>query len=89
MVEERSGNMKHEEYMRLRNTPFNELSEEDQLKRKTEFSRRLNIAKNFMDSIQAGRIDEEFTDLMEDDDPMKEGVEMIKININDNIGAKA
>ena len=81
--------MKHKDYMKLMKTPFDELSKEDQQKRTTEFNRRMRMATVFVSSLRDGKIDEEFVDLMEDDDPMKETIETIKIKMNDNLGAEA
>ena len=83
------GNMKHKDYMKLMKTPFDDLSKEDQQKRTTEFKRRMKMATKFMDGLRDGKIDEEFVDLVEDDDPMKEMIEILKIKMDDNIGAKA
>ena len=83
------GDMKHKDYMKLMKTPFEELSLEDQRKRTTEFQRRMKIATKFMSGLRDGKIDEEFVDLVEDDDPMKETIEILKIKVNDNLGAEA
>ncbi len=81
--------MKHKDYMKLMKTPFDDLSKEDQQKRTTEFNRRMKIATKFMSGLRDGKIDEEFVDLVEDDDPMKETIEILKIKVNDNLGAEA
>ena len=81
--------MKHKDYMKLMKTPFDELSREDQQKRTIEFNKRMKMATVFLSGIRDGKIDEEFVDLMEDDDPMRELVETIKIKMNDNLGAEA
>ena len=81
--------MKHKDYMKLMKTPFDDLSKEDQQKRTTEFNRRMKIATKFMGGLRDGKIDEEFVDLVEDDDPMKETIEILKIKVDDNLGAEA
>jgi len=81
--------MKHKDYMKLMKTPFDDLSKEDQQKRTTEFKRRMKVATKFMGGLRDGKIDEEFVDLVEDDDPMKETIEILKIKVNDNLGAEA
>ena len=81
--------MKHKEYRKLMRTPFEELSEQDQKKRTTEFKRRMKMATKFMGGLRDGKIDEEFVDLVEDDDPMKETIEILKIKVNDNLEAEA
>jgi len=81
--------MKHKEYRKLMRTPFEELSLEDQKKRTTEFQRRMKLAKSFMMQLKDGQINDELVNLMEVDDPMRETVEVIKIQINDNLGAEA
>ncbi len=75
--------------MKLMKTPFEELSKEEEQKRTTEFNRRMKMATIFMNGIKDGKINKEFVDLMEDDDPMREVVETIKIKMNDNLGAEA
>ena len=81
--------MKHKEYMKLMKTPFDELSKEDQQIRTAEFNKRIKIATKFMSGLRDGKIDEEFVDLVEDDDPMKETIEILKIKVNDNLGTEA
>ena len=83
------GDMKHKDYMKLMKTPFDDLSKEDQQKRTTEFNRRMKAATKFMSGLRDGKIDEEFVDLVEDDEPMKETIETLKIKVNDNLGAEA
>ena len=61
---------------------FDDLSKEDQQKRTTEFNRRMKIATKFMSGLRDGKIDEEFVDLVEDDDPMKETIEILKIKVD-------
>jgi hypothetical protein len=70
-------------------TPFEELSAEDQEKRTNEFLKRMELASAFLLQLRDGAIHDEFIDLMEDDDPMKEMIEVIKIKVNDNLGAEA
>ena len=81
--------MKHKEYMKLMKTPFDDLSKEDQQKRTTEFNRRMKIATMFMTGLRDGKIHEEFVHLMEDDDPMRDVIETLKIKMSDNLGAEA
>jgi hypothetical protein len=49
----------------------------------------MKIATKFMSGLRDGKIDEEFVDLVEDDDPMKETIEILKIKVDDNLGAEA
>ena len=70
-------------------TPFEELSLEDQRKRTTEFQRRMKLAKSFMIQLKDGQINDEFVNLMEVDDPMRETVETLKLKLDDTIGAEA
>jgi hypothetical protein len=81
--------MKHKEYRKLMSTPFEELSLEDQRKRTTEFQRRMKLAKSFMIQLKDGQINDEFVNLMEVDDPMRETVETLKLKLDDTIGAEA
>jgi hypothetical protein len=81
--------MKHEDYMKLMKTPFEELSLEDQRKRTTEFQRRMKLAITFMSQLKDGHIDDEFVNIMEVDDPMRETIETLKLKLEDNIGAEA
>jgi hypothetical protein len=82
--------MKHEDYRKLMRTPFEELSAEDQEKRTNEFLRRMELASAFLLQLKNGAVSDEFPgDLIEDDDPMKEMIEIIRIKVNDTIGAEA
>ena len=81
--------MKHKEYTKLMKTPFDKLSKEDQQLRTTEFNKRLQLARTFMLQLREGKIDKNFTKLIEDDDPIKELVEILEIKVNDSLGAEA
>jgi hypothetical protein len=78
--------MKYKEYKELMKTPFEELSEEDQKKRKKEFHRRLDVCQMFIQGMIKGYVNDEIDTLLEDDDPMKEGVELLKLQINEQEG---
>ena len=75
--------MKYKDYMKLMKTPFDELSEQDQKKRKKEFHRRLEVAQMFITGMVKGYVNDDIGKLMEDDDPMKEKVELLKLKINE------
>ena len=75
--------MKHKDYMKLMKTPFEELSEQDQKKRTIEFKRRLETAKTFINGLTKGYINDDIDKLIEDDDPMKDTVELLKLRINE------
>ena len=75
--------MKHKDYMKLMRTPFEELSEQDQKKRKKEFRHRLEVAKTFVTGLTKGHVNDDIGKLMEDDDPMKDMVELVKLQINE------
>ena len=75
--------MKHKDYMKLMKTPFDELSEEDQKKRKKEFKRRIEVAKTFVTGLTKGYISDDIDKLIEDDDPIKDTVELVKLQINE------
>ena len=75
--------MKHKDYMKLMKTPFDELSEEDQKKRKKEFKRRIEVAKTFVTGLTKGYISDDIDKLIEDDDPIKDTVELLKLKINE------
>ena len=75
--------MKHKDYMKLMKTPFEELSEQDQKKRKIEFKRRLEVAKTFVTGLTEGYISDDIDKLIEDDDPIKDTVELVKLQINE------
>ena len=75
--------MKHKDYKKLMKTPFDELSEQDQKKRKKEFHRRLEVAQMFITGMVKGYVNDDIGKLMEDDDPMKEKVELLKLQINE------
>ena len=63
-------------------TPFEELSVEDQKKRKKEFHRRLDVCQMFIQGMIKGYVNNDIDKLLEDDDPMKETVELLKLKIN-------
>ena len=75
--------MKHKDYMKLMKTPFDELSEQDQKKRTIEFKRRLEVAKTFVTGLTKGYISDDIDKLIEDDDPIKDTVELVKLRINE------
>ena len=75
--------MKYKEYKKLMSVPLKELSTKDQAKRNEEFQRRLNICKVFLTGIKNGYVSTDITNEMEDDDPMKEKVELLKLQINE------
>lgn len=78
--------MKYKEYKELMKTPFEELSVEDQKKRKKEFHRRLDVCQMFIQGMIKGYVNDEIDTLLEEDDPMKEGVELLKLQINEQEG---
>ena len=78
--------MKHKDYMKLMKTPFEELSEQDQKKRTIEFKRRMEVAKTFVTGLTKGYISDDIDKLIEDDDPIKETVELVKLQINEVTG---
>jgi len=75
--------MNHKDYKKLMRTPFKELSEQDQKKRTIEFKRRLETAKTFINGLTKGYINDDIDKLIEDDDPMKDTVELVKLQINE------
>ena len=78
--------MKYKEYKELMKTPFEELSVEDQRKRKKEFHRRLDVCQMFIQGMIKGYVNDDIDKLMEDDDPIKECVELLKLQINETEG---
>ena len=78
--------MKYKEYKELMKTPFEELSVENQRKRRKEFHRRLDVCQMFITGMIKGYVNDDIDKLMEDDDPMKEGVELLKLQINETEG---
>ena len=75
--------MKHKDYKKLMGTPFDELSDEDQKKRKKEFNRRLEVAQMFITGMIKGHVNDDIGKLMDDDDPLKDAVELLKLKINE------
>ncbi len=75
--------MKHKDYKKLMGTPFDELSDEDQKKRKKEFHRRLEVAQMFITGMIKGHVNDDIGKLMDDDDPLKDAVELLKLQINE------
>ena len=81
--------MKHKDYIKLMKTPFKELSVEDQKKRTTEFNKRIKLCTTFLVGLGKGHVNNEMAALLEDDDPVKEMLEIVQIQTNDVINAKA
>jgi hypothetical protein len=75
--------MKHKDYMKLMKTSFDELSEEDQNKRKKEFHRRLEVAQMFITGMIKGHVNDDISKLMDNDDPLKDTIELLKLKINE------
>ena len=75
--------MKHKDYIKLMETPFEDLSIEDQKKRKKEFHRRLDVCQMCIQGMIKGYVNDDIGKLLEDDDPMKETVELLKLKINE------
>ena len=75
--------MKYKDYNKLMKTSFDKLSKQDKSKRKKEFIRRLDVAKVFLDGIAKGYINNDIDKLLEDDDPMKDTVELVKLQVNE------
>ena len=48
--------MKHKDYKKLMKTSFDKLSEQDKIKRKKEFHRRLEVAQMFLNGITKGYV---------------------------------
>ena len=78
--------MKHKEYKKLMRTPFEELSEQDQKKRTIEFKRRMEVAKTFVNGLTKGYINDDIDKLIEDDDPIKDVVRLVKLQTNELTG---
>ena len=72
--------MRHKEYTKLMKTPFEELSKENQDKRRKEFKKRLGTCSAFLNDIVKGSISKETLDLIEKDDPIKEVCEILILN---------
>ena len=75
--------MKHKDYMKLMKTPFDDLSKEDQKKRTIEFKRRMEVAKIFVNGLTKGYINDDIDKLIEDDDPIKDAVKLVKLQTNE------
>ena len=75
--------MKHKDYMKLMKTPFEELSKQDQKKRKKEFHRRLEVAQMFITGMVKGHVNDDIDKLIEDDDPIKDVVKLVKLQTNE------
>jgi len=75
--------MKYKDYMKLMKTPFEELSVQDQKKRKKEFHRRLEVCQMFISGMVKGHVNDDIGKLMDDGDPMKDTVELLKLQINE------
>jgi uncharacterized glyoxalase superfamily metalloenzyme YdcJ len=81
--------MKHKDYIKLMKTPYDELSVEDQEKRTIEFKKRIKLCTTFLVGLGKGHVNNEIAALLDDDDPVKEMLEIVQIQTNDVINAKA
>jgi hypothetical protein len=75
--------MNYKEYMKLMKTPFDKLTEEDQQKRTKEFDRRMNVCKMFLVGMMQGYINDDIENLIPQDDPMREMIEILRIRVNE------
>ena len=69
--------------MRLMRTPFEDLSEEDKKKRKTEFERRLDVCKKFLTGLMNGYVSEDLKKDIAKDDPIQEALDVVILRINE------
>ena len=77
----------YEEYKKLRQTPWDELSEEDQKRRLDEFTRRLEVTEKFlMSRVSKERMPENIENELPDDDPKKEILSYMRIMHNEEGG---
>ena len=74
--------LSYEEYKKLRSVPMDELTEEQQELRLHDFRNRLNIGTKFIQGMMKGYISKEVTDMLPDDDPLKEETETVRIMHN-------
>ena len=74
--------LSYEEYIRLRETPFEELSKKDQQLRLDDFKKRVDIGMEFIRGMLTGYIPQSVTDKFPEDDPLKEETETLRIMFN-------
>jgi len=74
--------LSYKEYMKLRETPFEELSKKDQELRLKDFKKRVGIGMKFIRGLMTGYIPKSVTDEFPDDDPLKEESETVRIMYN-------
>ena len=74
--------LSYEEYNKLRSVPMEELTKEQQELRLHDFKNRLNIGMKFIQGMMKGYISKEVTDMLPDDDPLKEETETVRIMHN-------
>ena len=74
--------LSYEEYIKLRETPFEELSKKDQQLRLDDFKKRVDMGMKFIRGLINGYISKSVTDEFPDDDPLKGETEMMRIIIN-------
>ena len=76
------GKLTYKEYIRLRETPFDELSKKEQKLRLDDFKKRVDIGLKFIRGLMNGYIPRSVTDKFPDDDPLKEETEIARIIAN-------
>ena len=74
--------LSYEEYIRLRETPFEELSKKDQQIRLDDFKKRVDIGMKFVRGLINGYIPKSVINEFPDDDPLKEEAEIMRIIVN-------
>ena len=80
----------YEEYKKLRQTPMEELSKEDQKKRLDEFDRRLNLATKFITGLVKGKkVSKDIEEGIPEGDPIKETISYTRIIANEKNPGKA
>jgi len=80
----------YEEYKRLRQTPMEELSEEDKKKRLDEFQRRLDLVDNLVKGlVKNKKMSKDIEEGIPGDDPLKEVISYTRIITNDENPGKA
>ena len=80
----------YEEYKRLRQTPMEELSEEDKKKRLDEFQRRLDLVDNLVKGlVKNKKMSKDIEEGIPGDDPLKEVMSYTRIITNDENPGKA
>ena len=78
--------MKYKDFKKLMSVSLNSLSRGDQVKRQGELQKRLRLCYGLLEGMTSGYIPEEVEDDLDDDDPLKEMIQLYRIKLHEPTG---